>query len=194
MSRPTIDPRFDASRRRALTVLLATATTGLVGCPPLRIGLQAYPDEFKSDAAGTRGATLEAFVSVVVPGSSCAPATVRLMLDSWYGFAPYAGYFASELHRLAMRRHGQPFAALRPQEQHGIITEGLEAGGLTARLYTGAVFLAQVTTLAGVHDDAIGSPLLQFPGATGNSEAEPRQCAGSDAFRVLALTHDGNPD
>jgi hypothetical protein len=194
MSRPTIDPRFDASRRRALTVLLATATAGLVGCPPLRIGLQAYPDEFKSDAAGIREATLEAFVLVVVPGASCAAATVRLMLDPWYGFAPYAGYFASELHRLAMRHHGQSFAGLRPAEQHAIVAEGLEAGGLTARLYTGAVFLAQVTTLAGVHDDATGSPLLQFPGAKDTPEAEPRQCADTVAFRVLALTHDGNPD
>jgi hypothetical protein len=194
MSRPTIDPRFDPSRRQAVRALLAATTAALAGCQPVRIGLQAYPAEFKSDAAGIREATLEAFVGVVVPGSSCAPATVRLMLDPWYGFAPYAGYFASELHRLAMQRLRQPFAGLRPQEQRTLVAEGLSAGGLTARLFTGAVFLAQVTTLAGVHDDATGSPLLQFPGAQDSSEAGPQQCAGSVAFRVLALTHDGNPD
>lgn len=194
MSTPTIDPRFDPSRRRVLATLLASASAGLVGCQPLRIGLQAYPAEFKSDAAGIREATLESFVMLVVPGSSCAPATVRLMLDPWYGFAPYAGYFASELHRLAMRRHGHSFAGLRRHQQHAIVTDGLSAGGLTARLFTGAVFLAQVTTLAGVHDDATGSPLLQFPGAEAQSAAEPRECADAVALRVLALTHDGNPD
>jgi hypothetical protein len=188
-----IDPSFDASRRRTLQVLLTTAAAGLAGCVPVRIGLGAYPREFKSDAAGRREATLDAFAGVVAPGLTSAQATVRTMLDPWYGFAAYAGYFTSELNRVALQRHGQSYPALRREEQHAIVASGLAQGGLTTRLYTGAVFLAQVASLAGMHDDAAGSPMLQFPGASGTPTPEALHYADAVAFRAPALSQDGNP-
>ena len=188
-----LDQRFDASRRYTLQVLLATAAAGLAGCTQMRIGLGAYPKEFKSDAAGRRVATLEAFASVVAPGQTPVAACIRMMLDPWYGFAAYAGYFTSELNRVAQRRYGRSFPGLRPEEQHAIVAAGLAGGGVTARLYTGAVFLAQVASLAGVHDDAAGSPVLQFPGATGMLHAQTGHHPDAAAFRASPVSFDGNP-
>jgi choline dehydrogenase-like flavoprotein len=144
MSSHALDPYFDASRRRTLPALLVASAARLASCTPVRIGLGAYPKDFKSDAAGCREATLAAFASVVVPGLTSATAAVGMMLDPWYGVASYAGYLASEQLLAAGRlRHagtrewwGEAHVALMQRVRHRMMvvaTLGLTppAGRLT---------------------------------------------------------------
>jgi len=183
---------LDPSRRRALQLLFATCAGTLAACAPVRIGLGAYPRAFKSGAAGRTHATLEAFAGAVVPGLTTGGSAAARMQDPAFGFAPYAGFFASELDRAAQRRHGESFTALRAGDQRTIVAAGLEAGGIPARLFTGAVFLAQVLSYAGAEDDT-GSPLLDFPGANRAPSPGSSHYVDLDAFRATAFTPDGNP-
>lgn len=180
--------------RRELLKSLGLVMGGLaVGCTPVRIALHSYPDAFDQDP-GLVEQTLSAFIHTVIPGIAGSPAQLtHVYADDYYPFAPYRGYFASDLCRRAERRYGQMrFDALSPAERHRVIRDGLEADGITKRLYTGAIFLAQIACYASIYDDDRGCALIGFEGANTGYDSAEIGYASPGRYLPAACTPDGN--
>ncbi len=150
---------FDPSRRRALRTLVAVLpAVAAAACTPARIVLRAYPAEFKGASSRTQ-ATLEAFVCTVEPGASRDVAgAARTLQDPYYPLARYAGYLASDLDQRASRCYRSSFTDLACAERAAVVASGLSAGGVTAKLYSGAIYLTQIAVYAGL-GSADGSTL-----------------------------------
>src|SRR2546428_11241529 len=84
-----------------------------VACTPLRVLPSASPQAFDDDAELTDG-VLRAFALTVIPSAPAGdPDLTRAFTDPDLPFAPYAGFFASDLARRAEKRGPAPFAAPR---------------------------------------------------------------------------------
>jgi len=179
------------TRREALRALGVATISTLAGCTPARIVLGAYPKEFKRDT-GLDDRVLVAFVTTVIPGITADnPDLVRAFGDRRFAFARYRGYFASDLCRRARKRHGGSFQDLELDARTDVIRSALAADGTTRRLYTGAIFLAQVSVYGGIYDDDRGVPFIDYDGrfrpGGRYSYADPQ------SFLPPAMTADGNP-
>lgn len=185
---------LDLSRREVLRRLVLGGMAITAGaCAPVRLVLKAYPSEFDHDQSLT-DRTLSAFVHTVTPGLPQGPhPAVRVLQDDFYPIAPYAAFLASDLDRRAESRFHRSFRDLQPGERRMVIQDGLDADTITRRLYTGAVFLTQISVYGGVHDDRAGSPLIDFPG--GYQPPIPASLSHPEVerFRTRSLTADGNP-
>jgi len=93
---------------------LGVLTAGLAAaCTPLRIVLHDYPDAFDAEAATERA--LRAFVLTVIPGADAIDASLtRAFHDPDLRFAPYCGFFVSDLCRRSAARTGD---AARSEER-----------------------------------------------------------------------------
>lgn len=170
--------------------LLLGAT--LAGCSPVRILLHDYPSRY--DAAGRmRESILSAFVLSVVPGADTSdPNLVRVFSDDFYPFAAYCGYFTADLDGRSVARNGVPFTDQTPALRTALIEEGLEADGTTARLYRGAILLAQVSIYGGIYDDDRGCPLIDFHGRDTWQEAAPERTPDITLHLAHESTTNGN--
>lgn len=164
-------PAASAISRRRVVSLLAVACAGLGSgaCLPLarvtsrsRLSLAAHP--------ATEDKVLRAFVDAVVPGLDArtmdSPYLSRPFVDPDLPFHPFHLDLTTNLceRSLAMVDNWS-FYRLDAKERRSVIRAGLEAGGLTTRLYEAAIFIAQVSAYAGIYDDDAGCPLIDFEGA-----------------------------
>ncbi len=193
MRSPGRATRSTVTRREVLkTIGAVVAGLGAAACAPLRVAFDQYPEAFRRDADRLERA-LRAFVTAVIPGASERdPNLTRAFSDRFYRFARFRHFFASDLCTRASMRYGtECFERLTRAERTRVIQDGLAAGGVTGRLYSGAVFLAQITYYAGVYDPERGCELIDFDGCfRGRDELsypEPRR------FLAASLTVDGNP-
>jgi len=181
------------SRRQALRRMgLLAAAAAMAGCTPLRMALHAYPAAFDDTACAD--SALASFVRTVLPGAEGSDRDLaRAYHDKAYPFAPHAAYFASDLCRRARRLYAnRTFAFLEEGERAMVIRDGLEGDGITRRLYRGAIFLAQVATLAGIYDDDRGCALIDFPGSNAGYLPEEYSYTNPGAFLPAGVTPDGN--
>ena len=188
---PTPSP---LSRRAALARLGAVVATAAAGCTPVRYALRLYPSSFDDDR-DVRDRTLRAFVRAVVPSSDPGdPDLTRAFDDRLFPFARYRGFFAADLCRRADRLFRRSrFDRLDRHEQARVIADGLGADSVTRRLYTGAVFLAQVSVLGGIYaEDAAVAP-LGFDGAYRFRGLDAITYPDPGRYLAPALTTDGNP-
>lgn len=162
------EERGTLSRRSLVRGIIGLAAASLGGsaCTPVRFLLRPTAPDLRADP-DRADAVLRAFVETVVPGcESERPEAIRALADPQFPFAPYRGFFASDLCSRAVSVCGdRRFNLLPAEERTRVVARGLEAGGLTTRLYTAAVFLTQIAVLAGIYDDLRGAPLLKFEGA-----------------------------
>jgi hypothetical protein len=187
-------PSIGLTRRQAVG-RIGAALGGLVAaaCTPLRIALQAYPEEFAADDALVER-TLRAFVLTVVPGAPDDDNVTRVFAAPFHPFGPHRGYFASDLCRRAAERTGRArFDRLPPAERIAVVQAGLDADPLTRRLYGGAILLAQIAVYGGIHDDKRGSPLIAFEGSRPFRGFDELTYPDPHRFLAPALTADGNP-
>jgi hypothetical protein len=155
-----------AVTRRAALRQLGVLLAGIgAACTPARILLKAYPQEFEENPEAADRA-LRAFVGTVIPGAPMDdPNLVRVYHAPFFRFAPYAFYFVADLYQRAANMFGvERFDALGVTERTRVIEAGLDADSTTRKLYTGAIFLAQISFYAGVFDDDSGCPLIDFEG------------------------------
>jgi hypothetical protein len=194
LSDPNHPVSFDLSRREVLRRLVLGGMGIAAGaCAPVRLVLKAYPSEFDHDQSLT-DRTLTAFVHTVTPGLPQGPhPAVRVLQDDFYPIAPYAAFLASDLDRRAESRFRRSFRDLQPAARRMVIQEGLDADTITRRLYTGAIFLTQISVYGGVHDDRAGSPLINFPGGYQPPIPASLSHPNVERFRARGLTADGNP-
>lgn len=175
---------------KQLAVLLAGITAG---CTPLRIVLKDYPRAFDEDRDIIEP-VLRAFVTTVIPGALFeAPNLVRVYFDPYYPFAPYAGFFASDLCRRAARRFETPeFHRLSLAQRTELVQEALQADATTRRLYGGAILLAQISFYAGIYDDRAGCDLIEFRGARGQLSRDQQTYPDPQRYLAAEITRNGN--
>ncbi len=153
------------TRRAALRQLGVLLAGFGAACTPARILLKAYPQEFEENPEAADRA-LRAFAGTVIPGAPTDdPNLVRVYHDPFFRFAPYASFFIADLCQRSAGMYGAPrFDDLGEAERTRVIQAGLDADATTRKLYTGAIFLAQLSFYAGVFDDERGCPLIDFEG------------------------------
>jgi hypothetical protein len=175
---------------KQISVILGIAVSG---CSPLRILLKDYPRKFDDDP-GLRESTLRSFVTTVIPGAAIdEPDLVRIYGDSYYPFHPYCGFFVSDLSRRSSDLFGtDEFSRLPPEQRTAVIEDGLDADATIARLYRGAVLMAQASYFGGIYGDAKGCPLIDFHGANRGFTEREMYYPNASAFLASEATVDGN--
>lgn len=165
----------------------------LVGCSPLKIFFKAYPGKFDTDSALV-DRILRAFVVTVIPGASFdQPDLVRIYTDEFYPFRNYCGFFAADLVQRSKELFGtEKFDELTLEQRTSVIQNGLEADSTLRQLYTGAIFMAQVSFYGSVYNDDRGCALIDFHGT--NSGFTPDEMCYNNASLSLAkeITSTGN--
>lgn len=180
------------TRREALRGIgLLAAGLGL-GCTPARIVLRAYPKTF-DDKGLLVDRVLRAFVTTVIPGAPSDEANlVRAFYDEFYPFEPYTSFFASDLCRRADSRYGVRFDLLSLERRTRIVQEGLKADGTTRRLYTGAIFLAQISFYSGIYDEERGCPFIDFDGRFELKPLDQLTYSNPETYLADPVTDSGN--
>jgi hypothetical protein len=179
------------ARREALR-RLGVLTAGLASaCTPLRIVLHDYPSAFDGEEASDR--VLRAFVLTVIPEADARdPNLLRAFRDPDLRFAPYRGFFVSDLCQRSAARTGESFDRLNQAERLAVVQEGLGADATTARLYTGAILVAQASYYGGIYDDTRGCALIEFEGAYQFRGLAAITYPDPERFLSWPLTADGN--
>ena len=181
------------SRRAAVKAMAAAAAALAAGCTPLRIISRDYPASFDHDHDRV-DRLLRAFVSTVVPGApDDEPGLARVYFDDFYRFSPYRSFFAADLCQRSARMFGTPdFARLDLEQRTRVVQDGLGADGTTHKLYSGAIFIAQISFYAGVYDDEKGCSLIDFPGRFRPRPLSELTYANHEEFCAAEITADGN--
>ena len=175
---------------KQVSVILGLA---LPGCSPLRILLKDYPRKFGNDP-GLRESTLRSFVTAVIPGAAIdEPDLVRIYSDPFYPFQPYCAFFASDLSRRSSDLFAtDEFNRLAPGQRTSVIENGLEADDTVARLYRGAILMAQVSYFGGIYDDEKGCPLIDFHGSNPGFTDAQMFYPNASVFLANEATMNGN--
>ena len=174
------------SRREALSWLAASASGLLGACAP--VARIAVP----SPRVESAGRVLHAFVATVVPGSGDSPALIRPFADPFYSFSEWRSWFAADLCRRAARRGQSRFDLLPSHDQTRIVADGLGGDPVTRRVYTGAVFLAQVSAYVSLYDERGGASLIGYEGAHRFRGLAAITYEKPERFLATPITADGN--
>ena len=147
--------------RRMVLLTGAIAT----GCSPVKILLNSYSDKYDKEYLQKR--ILSSFVSTVIPGAEQYGTVLsKIYLDGFYPFAKRCGYFTSDLcNRSKELFRSDSFDELSFEERTLVIQSGLNADSLTKKLYTAAVYMAQVSFYCNIYNDDGGCELIDFKGA-----------------------------
>lgn len=191
----TSNDRSVVTRRDALRLLgMLACGAAFAGCDTLRVAFRAYPREFdlRPDLSET---VMKAFVSTIVPGAPIDdPNLARVYFDEDYPFAPYTAFLASDLCDRSAARFGvDHFDRLSEPERTQIVRIALREGGTTGRLYTGAVYLAQISFYAGIYDDEAGCELIDFPGRNHGPSEGRLSYPDPQSYLAPAATDGGSP-
>lgn len=180
--------------RREAVKSLALLSAGLsLACTPLRIVMGDYPQEFNDDTKRV-DRLLRAFVETVVPGAPIDhDRLTAAFYDPYYRLSKYRKYFTADLCRRAERRCGTDAFEYMPTEWRTIVVrDGLSAGGVTMRLYAGAVFLAQIVVYSGLYNNSACS-LIGFPGQYHDRGLAATTYPTPQRFLARSTTANGNP-
>ena len=186
-------PPVAVSRRAMLKTLALSAAALGTGCTPVRFLLRTTNTDLAEDPRRI-DEVLKGFVDAVVPG--CDPdhaGAIRALGDPQLPFARYRSFLASDLCPRAGELCGQRYFEQLPRSERArVIADGLSADRLTRKLYTGAVFLTQVSLLAGIYDDQAGAPLINFDGGYQFRGLSAVSYPNPERFLPSALTATGN--
>ena len=186
-------PTRALSRRDALRSLGLIAAGVAVGCTPLRLVLHDYPSEL--DAPDMLDRVLRAFATAVVPVAHAdEPNLVRALGDPYYPFAQYRAFFADDLRSRAERLFGsREFDRLELWQRTAVIQDGLTNGDwATKKLYTGAVYLMQISYYGGIYDSAAGCSTIGYEGMYRFKGFDSFTYPDPERFLAGALTANGN--
>jgi len=178
--------RNSISRREALGLLAASSAGLLGGCAPVARFVISRPRIAAADQV------LQAFVATVVPGSGVSPNLIRAFADPFYSFADWRSWFTGDLCRRSTRC-GQPtFDLLSARDRTRIVADGLVGDPISRRVYTGAVFLAQISAYVPLYEARGDSPLLDFEGTHRFRGIAAITYPEPERFLAASLTCDGN--
>ncbi|HXX63848.1 MAG TPA: hypothetical protein VEO56_08630 [Bacteroidota bacterium] len=200
---------MDLQRRSGDDSLLArlrTLRSGVPGKIPWRMILpgavisafrmifKLYPRRYSTDRT-LADQVLRAFVLTVIPGADHDdPDLVRMYFDRDYPFYPYTAFLVFDLVRRSKRIcAGSTFAELGREERTLVIEKALAANDTVARLYRGAMLMAQVSYYAGIYDPEKGCPLIDFPGMNAGFSRQEISYPNPAQYLPHQMSLDGNP-
>ncbi|MBI1805068.1 MAG: hypothetical protein HY033_08920 [Ignavibacteriae bacterium] len=165
----------------------------VAGCTPLRILLKQFPEEFKTNNE-LIDTMLRAFVVTVIPGAPFDdPNLTRIYTDDFYPFHSYCGFFVSDPSKRSEELYGtERFEQLAFDQRTKVIQGGLQADATLARLYAGAIFMAQASFYGGIYDDEKGCPLIDFHGTNSGFSADEMFYPDGRSFLACEVTQTGN--
>ena len=181
--------------RRQLLRRAGVLAVGLAsGCTPLRLAFHANPEPFRGEG-GVTDRVLAAFVRTVAPRAGGSNEELaRVFADPAYPFVSYRAFFAADLCRRAEGRFGtKGFDSLPEDSRARVIEDGLKDDAIARRLYSGAIFLAQVAVYSGIYDDARGARAINFDGANHGFPPETLTHPVPGWYLPAASSVDGNP-
>jgi len=145
----------------------------MTSCTPVKILLNTHEDKYDEDN-NLKSKILKAFATTVVPGADLTnPDMCKIFCDEYYPFHKYNGFFISDLCDKSSKLFGaEYFYELNFEQKTSIILAGLNDDSTTSRIYTAAIFIAQVSIYCSIYDDERGCGLLDFKGSYGFMEAE----------------------
>lgn len=188
-------PGSAVTRRAVLKSFAAIALAGAgSACTTVRMALRIAPGGFDDDPERV-DRVLRGFVTAVIPGMPADdPNLVRFFYDEYYPLAKYRGYIASDLCQASLKCFGtHAFDRLSLEQRSEIIEQRLAAGGLTKRLYSGAVYLTQISCYAGIYDAERGCSLIDFPGRHRVVALSESTYPNPERFLGREISVDGNP-
>ena len=171
-----------------------TFLTGVLitSCTPVRVLLKSYPDRYDDDERLKRK-ILDAFVLTVIPGAdSDDPDLCRIYSDEYYSFHKFCGFFVSDLCSKSKDLFGtENFHQLSISQRTKVIQAGLEDDATTAKLYAGAIYMAQVSYYSCIYNDEKAVELIDFHGNYGFMEAE-KNYKNCTSYLANEITLTGN--
>lgn len=144
----------------------------LASCTPLKVILKSYPDQF--DEVDRKEEILKAFVTTIVPGADIKDINIcKIFNDEFYGFNKFCGFFVSDLCDKSQEMFNKAdFHKLSIDQRTRVVQAGLEDDSTTSKLYTAAIYMAQVSSYCSIYDDEKGCKLIGFAGNYGFMETE----------------------
>ena len=145
----------------------------VTSCTPIKILLNTHEDKYNDNAA-LKNNILKAFVTTVIPGADPNnPHMCRIFCDEYYDFHKYTGYFISDLCNKSNSLFAtKNFYELTSEQRTKVIQAGLNDDSTTERIYTAAIFIAQVSVYCSIYDDEKGCSLIDYHGSYGFMEAD----------------------
>ncbi|HUI65339.1 MAG TPA: hypothetical protein VL126_10890 [Bacteroidota bacterium] len=185
---------------------LRTLRSGVPGKIPWRMALpgavisafrmifKLYPRRFSTDRS-LADRVLRAFVLTVIPGADKEdPDLVRMYFDRDYPFYPYTAFLVFDLVRRSARMcAGSSFADLGGEERTLVLEKALCASDTVARLYRGAMLMAQVSYYAGIYNAEKGCSLIDFPGKNAGFSRQEISYPNPAQYLPYPMSLDGNP-
>lgn len=161
-------------------------------CTPVKILLNTHDDKYDEDK-NLKSKILAAFVTAIVPGSDPDDEeNYKIFCDDYYPFHKYCGFFVSDLCNKSKKLFGtESFYDLSLEQRTEVVQAGLEDDSTTARLYTAAIFISQVSVYCSIYNDEKGCSLIDYSGAYGFMDAEMYYSEQSK-FLAMEMTSTGN--
>lgn len=150
---------------KKISLVLGIAMTS---CTPVKILLNAHEDKYDDDAT-LKNKVLMAFVTAVIPGADPDnPDMCKIFCDEYYDFHKYTGFFVSDLCNKSKSLFGsENFYELNFNQRTKVIQAGLNDDSTTERIYTAAIFIAQVSIYCSIYDDDRGCSIIDYHGSYG---------------------------
>lgn len=187
---------FDLSKRDWIkSVVATTLSVYLYGCKiqddlfnPYLKKLRENPELEKS--------ILIYFVDAVIPGVDLKDSNlVKIFYDLFFPFAPYRTGFAADLAQYSKHLFANDLYYELPRiSRQALVQDGLESRTPRGLLYSGAIFLTQISVYSGIYDDQKGCPLIEYPGKFQFVEWTELTHPDPEYFRGIEKTVDGNPE
>lgn len=160
----------------------------------LQMVLKLFPHKYCNDQ-NLKERFLHSFVTTIIPeADENDESLVKMYVDSYYPFHTYCGYFIFDLNKRSKKLFGvKEYNSLSLKERTQVIQNALSGRELTARLYKGAILMAQVAYFGAVYKEEEGCKLIDFPGR--NNGYEKEEITYSFASEVFGneLSFDGHP-
>jgi hypothetical protein len=181
-------------RRSALRRLGALVLgLGLSGCSRGFVLGLLYPEVDGLDP-GAQNRLLTAFAITVVPGFEAPERVAGLLQDPTLPFADFHDALAADLTRRTRSHSGHTaFDRLAQPQRTAIVTDGLEAGGIPARIYHAAVLFTQAAVYGGLASDDGSCSITGFEGPFRFRGYAAQTYPDPERFLPVPASADGNP-
>lgn len=160
----------------------------------LQMVLKLFPHKYCNDPILIKR-TLRAFVTAIIPGADRDEKfLIKMYEDSYYPFHTYCGYFIFDLNNRSRNLFNRKdFYSLTMEERTLVIQCALSGRELTARLYKGAILMAQVSYYGAVYNEEDGCELIDFPGRNQGYKTEEITYPFAENIFSEELSTDGQP-
>lgn len=135
--------------------------------------LKLFPHRYCNDRT-LKERTLRSFVTTVIPeADKDEKFLIKMYEDEYYPFQTYCGYFIFDLNKRSRKLFGRKeLFLLSLEERTRVIQKALAGRELTARLYKGAILMAQVSYYGAIYQEEEGCKLIDFPGRNSGYETK----------------------